>query len=239
MKKKKRIVALLALLIVTGTAAVIAAETKKKEIVLEFGMFTGSNWDVASANSFVIIDKAIAAFEESHPGVTIHYDSGILREDYSEWCARKLLKGEIPDVFMVLDTDFNQYCSLGVLKNLDEAMETDPDFDGTKYFSTALDIGKNSGHQYALPYEVVPTLLFVNKSLLAKEGIEMPDQAWTWNDMYEICRKVTRDTDGDGMLDQFGTYNYNWLNVVHTSGAQLFSEDYTRANFACEEVLVY
>lgn len=236
MKKKKRIVALLALLIVTGTAAVIAAETKKKEIVLEFGMFTGSNWDVASANSFVIIDKAIAAFEESHPGVTIHYDSGILREDYSEWCARKLLKGEIPDVFMVLDTDFNQYCSLGVLKNLDEAMETDPDFDGTKYFSTALDIGKNSGHQYALPYEVVPTLLFVNKSLLAKEGIEMPDQAWTWNDMYEICRKVTRDTDGDGMLDQFGTYNYNWLNVVHTSGAQLFSEDYTRANFACEEV---
>lgn len=236
MKKKKRIIALLALLIIAGTAAVIAAEGRKKEIVLEFGMFTGSNWDVASANCFVIIDKAIAAFEESHPGVTIHYDSGILREDYSEWCARKLLKGEIPDVFMVLDTDFNQYCSLGVLKNLDEAMETDPEFDETKYFSTALDIGKNSGHQYALPYEVVPTLLFVNKSLLAKEGIEMPDQDWTWNDMYEICRKVTRDTDGDGMLDQFGTYNYNWLNVVHTSGAQLFSEDYTRANFACEEV---
>ncbi len=236
MKKKKRIIALLALLIIAGMAAVIAAEGRKKEIVLEFGMFTGSNWDVASANCFVIIDKAIAAFEESHPGVTIHYDSGILREDYSEWCARKLLKGEIPDVFMVLDTDFNQYCSLGVLKNLDEAMETDPEFDETKYFSTALDIGKNSGHQYALPYEVVPTLLFVNKSLLAKEGIEMPDQDWTWNDMYEICRKVTRDTDGDGMLDQFGTYNYNWLNVVHTSGAQLFSEDYTRANFACEEV---
>ena len=236
MKKKQRIMILLLILILAGVSAVIAAKGKKKKIVLELGMFTGSNWDVESANCFVIIDKAIDAFEAGHPGVTIHYDSGILREDYSEWCARKLLKGEIPDVFMVLDTDFNQYCSLDVMKNLDEYMENDPEFDETRYFSTALDIGKNSGHQYALPYEAVPTLLFVNKSLLAKEGIEMPEQDWTWNDMYEICRKVTRDTDGDGILDQFGTYNYNWLNVVHTSGAQLFSDDFTRANFACDEV---
>ncbi len=236
MKKKQRIMILLVFLILAGASAVIAAKGRKKEIVLELGMFTGSNWDVESANCFVVIDKAIDAFEAGHPGVTIHYDSGILREDYSEWCARKLLKGEIPDVFMVLDTDFNQYCSLDVMKNLDEYMENDPEFDETRYFSTALDIGKNSGHQYALPYEVVPTLLFVNKSLLAKEGIEMPEQDWNWNDMYEICRKVTRDTDGDGILDQFGTYNYNWLNVVHTSGAQLFSDDFARANFACDEV---
>ena len=52
-----------------------------KEIVLEFGMFTGSNWDVASASSFVIMDKAIARFEEEHPGVKIHYYSGISKED--------------------------------------------------------------------------------------------------------------------------------------------------------------
>ena len=31
----------------------------EKEVVLEFGMFTGSNWDVESSTSFVIIDKAI------------------------------------------------------------------------------------------------------------------------------------------------------------------------------------
>ena len=62
-------------------------------------MFTGSNWDVASASSFVMIDKAIAKFEEEHPGVRIHYYSGISKEDYSEWCARKLLEGKMPDVF--------------------------------------------------------------------------------------------------------------------------------------------
>ena len=236
MKKRKWIVPTAVILVLIAAVGIIVKAKQEKEIVLEFGMFTGSNWDVASANSFVIMDKAIAAFEESHPGVKIHYDSGILKEDYSEWCARKLLRGDLPDVFMVLDTDFNQYCSLGALKNLDDIITEDTEFDESKYFTTALDNGKNSGHQYALPYEVVPTLLFVNKSLLAKEGIEMPKQDWTWSDMYEICRKVTRDTDGDGLIDQFGTYNYNWLNVVQTSGASLFSDDFSRVNFASEEV---
>ena len=207
-----------------------------EETVLEFGMFTGSNWDVASANSFVIMDKAIAAFEESHPGVKIHYDSGILKEDYSEWCARKLLKGEMPDVFMVLDTDFSHYCALGAMKNLDELIAGDEDFDESAFFSTALDIGKEGGSQYALPYEVVPTLLFVNKSLLASEGIDMPQQDWTWDDMYEICRKVTKDTDGDGLLDQFGTYNYNWLHVINTCGAGIFAENNKSVNFTSEQV---
>ena len=36
--------------------------------------------------------------------------------------------------------------------------------------------------------------------------------------MYEICRKITKDVNGDGLLDQFGTYNYSWRNAVYTSG---------------------
>lgn len=55
-------------------------------------MFTGSNWDVAQANGFTIIDNAIAKFEHAHPGVTVHYYSGIRKDDYSEWFSRKLLQ---------------------------------------------------------------------------------------------------------------------------------------------------
>ncbi len=207
-----------------------------KDIVLEFGMFTGSNWDVADASSLVMADKAIASFEESHPGVKVHYSSGILKEDYSEWCARNLLEGSLPDVFMVLDTDFSKYCSVGALKDLNELIENDKDFDLDAYFSTALNVGKNGETQYALPYEAVPTLMFVNKSLLAKEGIEMPKQDWTWDDMLDICKKVTKDTDGDGLLDQFGTYNYDWMDIINTSGAQVFSNNGDQVNFTTREV---
>ena len=49
-------------------------------------------------------------------------------------------------------------------------MEKDPDFDEEKYFSSSLRSGQYGEVQYALPYETVPTLMFVNKTLLAKEG---------------------------------------------------------------------
>ncbi|WP_395546510.1 MULTISPECIES: ABC transporter substrate-binding protein [unclassified Lacrimispora] len=218
-------------------AAVLIYRDQHKKIVLEFGMFTGSNWDVASANSFKIIDKAVKCFEESHPNVKIHYYSGIAKEDYSEWCARKLLEGKMPDVFMVLDSDFDKFTSLGVMKDLDVLMAGDHAFHKEDFFSTALNTGRRDGRQYALPYETVPTLMFVNKSLLAKESIQMPKEDWTWEDMYEICRKVTKDTDKDGLLDQFGTYNYSWRDAFYTSGGKLYDERQDQLSFTDSRVL--
>ena len=218
-------------------AAALIYRDQHKKIVLEFGMFTGSNWDVASANSFKIIDKAVKCFEVSHPNVKIHYYSGIAKEDYSEWCARKLLEGKMPDVFMVLDSDFDKFTSLGVMKDLDVLMAGDHAFHKEDFFSTALNTGRRDGRQYALPYETVPTLMFVNKSLLAKESIQMPKEDWTWEDMYEICRKVTKDTDKDGLLDQFGTYNYSWRDAFYTSGGKLYDERQDQLSFTDSRVL--
>ena len=205
---------------------------------LEFGMFTGSNWGVENADAFVIIDRAIQRFEKSHPGIEVRYTSGIEKKDYSEWCAKRLLEGEMPDVFMVLDTDFNQYCSLGILQELNTFIESDPEFQSEEIFQTAMDIGKGMEEiQYALPYEVVPTMLFVNKTLLRQEGIEMPQQDWTWDDFLEICRKVTKDTDGDGRIDQFGTYNYSWQDAMYTSGGSAFDNEKQNVDFSNQYVI--
>lgn len=225
----------LCLLLVGATMAGYYKRTRP--IVLEFGMFAGSNWGVANANSYVIIDKAVAQFEQTHNNVKVHYYSGIPKDDYSEWFSRKLLSGKAPDVFMVLSSDFNQFSSMGVMKNLDELMQEDEGFQTENFFRTALDTGRYNGGQYALPYEIVPTLMFVNKSLLLSEGIQVPSEDWTWNDLYAICKQVTKDTDGNGTLDRFGTLNYNWRDVVTTNGVGLFDVDGKQANFTDDRVV--
>lgn len=230
MKRKQSIMMAVAGILVAGLSAYgICHVHLRKNITLEFGMFTGSNWDVAQANSFTIIDKAIAKFEHAHPGVTVHYYSGIRKDDYSEWFSRKLLAGEEPDIFMVLGTDFNQFASMGVMKNLETFIEEDTDFEPEKYFTSAFVSGQYESVQYALPYETVPTLMFVNKTLLTQEGIDMPEENWTWEDIYEICKKVTRDTDGDGVPDQFGSYNYDWMDALCSNGGGVFNKKGTEA----------
>ena len=230
MKRKQYIMAAVSGVLLVGLAVFgICKIHYRQKITLEFGMFTGSNWDVAQANSFTIIDKAIAKFEHTHPGVTVHYYSGIRKDDYSEWFSRKLLAGEEPDIFMVLGTDFNQFASMGVMKNLETFIEEDADFEPEKYFTSAFVSGQYESVQYALPYETVPTLMFVNKTLLTQEGIDMPEENWTWDDFYEICKKVTRDTDGDGVLDQFGSYNYDWMDALCSNGGGVFNTKGTEA----------
>lgn len=202
-----------------------------KEKVLEVGIIAGSNWDVANANSYVIIDKAVEKFEATHPGVKIHYYSGIRKESYSEWFSRQLLRGKEPDVFMVLGQDFNQFAEIGVMKDLGPFIQKDTSFHPEDYYTTTFQAGQYQGKQYALPYETVPTLMFVNKTLLEREGLSMPDNDWTWDDLYAISERVTKDTDGDGILDQFGIYNYSWLDAVYSNGATLFDENGKTAYF--------
>ena len=234
---KKKAFACLAVLGAAVLFCGAAWSGRQKETVLEFGMITGSNWDVANANSFTIIDQAIERFESEHPGVKIHYYSGVRKDDYSEWFSRKLLAGKEPDVFMVLGTDFNQFSSMGVMKNLEPLMEKDTDFDPEKYFSSALRTGQYGDVQYALPYETVPTLMFVNNTLLAKEGIAMPNPDWNWDTMYSICEKTTKDLDGDGVPDQFGCYNFGWQDAVYSNGGEIFAADGKESNFTDEKVV--
>lgn len=229
--RKNRITILCILAGIMACFAIFLFQQSHKETVLEVGIIAGSNWNVANANSYVIIDKAVEKFEKEHPNVKIHYFSGIRKESYSEWFSRQLLRGKEPDVFMVLGQDFNQYAEIGVMKDLGPLMERDNSFHPEDYYTTTLQAGQYQGKQYALPYETVPTLMFVNKTLLNREGLSMPDNDWTWDDLYAISKRVTKDTDGDGILDQFGIYNYSWLDAVYSNGATIFDENGTTAHF--------
>ncbi|MEG2751880.1 MAG: extracellular solute-binding protein, partial [Anaerorhabdus sp.] len=79
--------------------------------------------------------------------------------------------------------------------------------------------------QYALPYESVPTLMYVNKTLLEKEGILVPSNTWTWEDFYNISKQVTKDINKDGNLDQFGFYGYTWENAVASNNGSIFNAE--------------
>ena len=210
---------------------------RKQETVLEFAMFNGSNWDVAIQDSYPVIDDAIRKFEEEHPGIRVRYVSGIPKGDYPEWLSERMLMGKTPDVMMVLDSEFSRLVELGMLEDLDPWMEMDQDFDPEAYYETALMSGHIMGGQYALPMETVPYLMFVNKTLLNQENIPIPEEDYTFADLYDICRKVTKDTDGDGIPDQFGIYKYSWLDAAWANGAVMFSDDGRTCNFTSTQLL--
>ncbi len=209
---------------------------RPKEIVIEFAMFNGSNWDVAVQESYSVIDKAIEKFEKEHAGVKIKYSGGILKEDYSEWMSERILKDKMPDIFMVLDEDFENYINLGLIENLDKYIAKDSDFDINKYYSEIASSGVFGGHRYALPYEAMPTLMFVNRTLLENFHLDIPSNDYTFNDFYRLCRMITLDRDLDGSPDYFGIYKYDWINAALSNDVELFSKDGKKSYFNQEKL---
>ena len=215
----------LACLCLTGCAG-------NKETVLTIGVYSGSYWNTPNGNCYEILDEAIAMFEEANPGVKVEYVSGIPSNDYSEWLASQIMQGTEPDVYFVLPEDFDLLVSSGALACLDERIAEDPEFDTEVYYEPCLRSGQSKGSQYALPHESVPTIMFVNKTLLEDHGIAIPDNDWTWEDFYDICRQVT-DVDAR----HYGVYGYSWLDAMYSNGAALFSEDGRSCYLSDEKVL--
>lgn len=194
---------------------------------ITIGVFSDSYWEVQNGYSYRILEDAIRIFEEEHPGVTVEYVSGILKEDYSEWLAEQLLSENAPDVFWILGEDFNDLAEIGALKDLTPFIEKDQEFRVEAFYSSAYEYGKYHETQFALPYECAPKLMFVNKSILDQEKLNIPRDIWTWDEFYEICQKVTKDTDGNGTVDQFGVIGYTWKEAFESNGVRLFNEQGT------------
>lgn len=207
----------------------------REQDVLRVGIFYGSNWEVPGTVHYEILDEAIKKFESKYPNMKVEYEKGILSDDYSEWLSEQILKGTEPDVYLVLDEDFNTLASLGALKNLDTLIADDKNFDSSVFYSSVYKAGQYKDRQYALPMECNPTLMFVNKTLLQKEGIAIPDNNWTWEDFYGICKKIVNDSDKDGQIDQFGYYDYTWLQAVYSNGITPFNKNGTASKFLDEK----
>lgn len=209
----------------------------RNQDTITVGIYTGSSWDVPGTEQYEMIDKAIDIFHEKYPNIKVTYEEGIPAEKYSEWLMQRFLQGRSPDVFLVLPEDFQNMVTKNALQGLNDKILQDDEFNKDVFYQSAYDSGNYKGVQYALPIRCNPTMMFVNQTLLKKEGIDMPDNDWTWNDFYSICKRVTKDTDGDGILDQFGYCGYSWKDAVYSNGTQPFADDLSKSNYTEDSFL--
>ena len=224
---------LLAALLLGGVDRRLSFHKNKK---LTVGVFAGSYWEIENGYPYRILDDAIARFREENPEIEVVYTSGILKSDYSEWLSEQIMQGSAPDLFFVPGNDFGTFSQIGALRPLDDLIREDPDFDPEAFYPSALAFGQEEGRQLAIPYECAPNMMFVNKTILDREGIALPDPDWTWEDFLSICRQVTHSTDETGVVNQFGVSGYTWVDAFNANGVTLFHEAGTSCDFTVPPV---
>ncbi|MFD0713264.1 ABC transporter substrate-binding protein [Paenibacillus sp. GCM10027626] len=87
------------------------------------------------------------------------------------------------------------------------------DFDDPKWPAGIKNYGSYEGKMYGFKSMVHSgSGIYYNKTLFEREGLKDPhdliaEDNWTWESFLDIAQKATKDTDGDGVTDQWGFTN--------------------------------
>lgn len=150
------------------------------------------------------------------------------------------LSGEVVADFVPLDLYFAiPAVNNGLLMPVDDFF----DFDDSKWPDGIKDYGKINGKMYGfLSLNNYASGLYYNKTMFKNEGVPDPHDLvakgeWTWEAFLDIAKKLTKDTDGDGVIDQYGITNHAptlMRILVHANGGKLIEEKDGRFVFGNE-----
>lgn len=205
-----------AALVMTGCSAGTGTATEGPVTI------TYSNF-ISNAGNEANLAKIVAAFEKDNPTIkvkvkTLPYDS------YGTALQTDLAAGTAADVF-----DINGPSAYGPLESNGTLAELNG-VDSSTYNKALLDSYATDGKQYGLPTSFSDVVLYYNKDLFDKAGVNYPTADWTWVDEKAAAEKLTDKAAGVWGDHQPVTYN-EYYKTLAQNGASFLSKDGKKAAF--------
>lgn len=174
------------------------------------------------------VESYLKIFREKRPDIrvdVIHVPS----MQYGPRLQTAMAGGAPPDVMYIGLEDFPRYAQSGQLMNLQPFIDNDPEFQLDDYYPILMEQFKYNGKHYGIAKDFATLVLYYNKDLFDQAGLSYPDENWTWTEFRSAAEKLTRDTNNDGRIDQYGfvleTWVGQWLPWVWQNDGEVMSPD--------------
>jgi len=201
----------------------------------------GYYWHGEAWRQFV--DWAATEFEKTHPNIEIAITvaGGPGQGAYDQKFATMVAAGAAPDVAEMNMGHAIGFVAQGVFLDLRPWMAKEKNLSWDAFPPAAVQLVTwLDGTIWGMPIDVYPSFTFFNEDLFNEMGLanpaELGPKGWTWESMLNAAKKLTKDKDGDGNIDQYGIDNRLWAwwgTAVHQAGGQLYDRAIcpTRATF--------
>jgi len=178
--------------------------------------------------------QALKALLDQYKKENPHVDIEIQQVPGSQYYQRLKIQfagGVAPDIMQLAYDQLPSFASKGTIEPLDRLIERDK-FPINDMFPQVLPALKYKGQFYGLPRGWTTFVLYYNKDMFREAGVPFPREGWTWDDFLYACRKISKDTDGDGKIDRFGCdggVQYDAIAPwVWQNGGRVFTPDMSR-----------
>lgn len=179
----------------------------------------------------------IDRFETEHPDIRVDILAVPWGDPYYEKLSVGIAAGSAPDVALMHATKIAEFAKGGFLRELTNDELIEAGIDEADYFPIPWQASTYEGKLYALPFDIHPIGLYVNRRLLAEAGLASTAPA-TGDELFETARRLNRDTSGDGVVDLAGfgvrddgyTFYRMWYSILGQYGLDLLNETQTGLN---------
>ncbi|NDJ20638.1 extracellular solute-binding protein [Nostoc sp. B(2019)] len=220
--RKLLLVLMVGILALAGCQVILPGlrETKVTHVTLWQGVNPPPNRDV--------LQKLVDKFNQTHPDIQVESLYVGQQDQQTPKILAAVVGNAPPDLLWYNPTIGGQLVELGALLPLDEMLATSPvkaEIDPTLYASM-----EYNGKIWSVPFATNNVGVFYRPSLFKAAGItELPR---TWEQFRQVAKKLTRDTNGDGQIDQYGMFLplgkgeftvFTWLPFMWSGGGELVS----------------
>ena len=185
-------------------------------------------------------EALVAEFNETHPHIIIEPTYG-----GSLWTMRdKLLTaiaGEAaPDISQIDQFWSSELADAGSIVKMGDFIAAHPEIDKDDIYDKAWETSIYDGEIWTMPFSFSNIALYYNKALFEAAGLDPEKPPATWDELVEMGKKLTLDTDGDGVTDQWGLSFplqansgciYYWFAFLWQNDGEIFDEGFTKSRF--------
>lgn len=157
-----------------------------------------------------------------------------IKDDYGTTITGMMTAKNLPDVFYMGPENVKPYVENGYVLDMKPILEAEG-LDTSDVLAGTMDAYEYEGGQYGLPHDSSVFAYAYNKDLFDAAGLEYPnpDKPYTYEEFVEVCKALTKDTDGDGEVDQWGCAFWPNLMIqpwLYTNGTSFLTDDYKAVN---------
>jgi multiple sugar transport system substrate-binding protein len=178
-------------------------------------------------------------FDTYYPNVEWTCDWGVSWGEYWTKLATQLAGGAPLEMVWMHDSRVQTFASRNLLLPMDDWLSafTPPGWPD-EFYPSQVAAFNYQNKQWAFPYDWAPGGWYVNLDKWEEAGLgDLPTEDWTWEQTLEAAKAMTKDGDGDGVIDQWGLGNITtsgsggayW--IVKSFGGDYWDETVTQSKF--------
>lgn len=169
------------------------------------------------------INEAVAAFESENKNIKVNQTQVSWTDATSQYMT-SIMGGKAPDIIVTNPSILASFRGINAVADITDLISQEL-LDNLK--PTAVNIITNSeGRVDSLPEEGCNWALFYRKDLFEAAGLDPEKPPTNWEEFLECAQALTKDTDGNGVVDQWGfgwpvqaeNANDYWINFMNQAG---------------------